>query len=73
LLHHLQSKNQSLAELCMKQLKIFVFIQNEIQHVFLVKPTFTKHTEVDEIYRKAIKVTIPNLEHWEKLEEYQNE
>ncbi|WP_431002911.1 hypothetical protein [Klebsiella pneumoniae] len=25
------------------------FIQNEIQHVFPVKATFTKHTEVHEI------------------------
>jgi len=26
------------------------YIQNEVKHVFTVKPTFPKYTEVDEIY-----------------------
>lgn len=39
-----------------------IFIYHEIKHIFVVKPTFARYTEVDEIYRKATKFTIPNEE-----------
>jgi hypothetical protein len=29
------------------------FIQHEIKHIFVVKPTFVRYTEVDEIYCKV--------------------
>lgn len=32
-----------------------IFIQHEIKHIFIVKPTFARYTEVDEIYRKEKK------------------
>jgi len=41
------------------------FILDEIKHIFLVKPTFTKYTEMDEIYRRVTKISIPDKEHWE--------
>jgi hypothetical protein len=34
-------------------------IQHEIQYIFIVKPTFSKYTEMDEIYRRLLKVIIP--------------
>ena len=34
-------------------------IQHEIQHIFITNPTFSKYTEVDEIYRKLPKMSIP--------------
>jgi len=34
------------------------YIQNEVKHVFIMKPTFTKYTEVDETYWRVIKLTI---------------
>lgn len=43
------------------------FIQNEVKHVFKVKPTFERYTEVDEIYRRVIKLTIPDEKKWEEL------
>jgi len=48
------------------------FIQNEIKHIFTVKPTFSKYTEVDEIYHRVTKISIPIQEWWEKLCEYQD-
>ena len=33
------------------------FIQHEIKHIFVVKPTFSWYTEVDQIYLKAKKIT----------------
>ena len=38
-------------------------IQYEIKHIFISKPTFAKYTEVDEVYRKLLKTTIPSEQH----------
>jgi myosin heavy subunit len=44
-----------------------ISIQHEIQYIFIVKPTFSKYTEMDEIYRRLLKVTIPSHLRWEEL------
>lgn len=44
------------------------FMQNKIKHIFIVKPTFAKYTEVDEIYHRVTKISIPDEERWEKCE-----
>ena len=48
-----------------------IFIQHEVNHIFVVKPTFAKYTKVDEIYRKVIKLTTPDEDRWDKLSELQ--
>jgi len=48
------------------------FIQNEIKHIFIVKPTFSKYYEVDEIYHRVTKISILDEEWWEKLSKYQD-
>jgi hypothetical protein len=35
-------------------------IQHGIQYIFIVKPTFSKYTEMDEVYRRLLKVVVPN-------------
>lgn len=42
-------------------------VKNEVKHLFTMKPTFTKYTKVDEIYRKVTKLTVPNEKRWEEL------
>jgi hypothetical protein len=42
-------------------------IQHEIKYIFIIKPTFSKYTEVDEVYRRLLKVTIPSQLRWEEL------
>lgn len=42
-------------------------VQNEVKHIFTVKPTFAKYTEVDEIYRRGTKLTVPDEKRWEEL------
>lgn len=42
-------------------------MQNEVKHIFTVKPTFAKYTEVDEIYRRVTKLTVPDEKRWEDL------
>jgi hypothetical protein len=37
-----------------------ISIQHEIQYIFFVKPNFAKYTEMDEIYRRLLKVIIPS-------------
>lgn len=44
-----------------------VYIQNEVKHVFTVKPTFSKYIEVDEIYWRVIKLTITDEKRWEEF------
>lgn len=42
-------------------------IQYEIKHIFISKPTFAKYTEVDEVYKKLLKMSIPSEQRWDKL------
>ena len=42
-------------------------IQHEIRYIFIVRPTFSKYIEMDEIYRRLLKVTIPSQLRWEEL------
>jgi len=43
------------------------YVQNEVKHIFTVKPTFAKYTEVDEIYCRVTKLTIRDEKRWEEL------
>jgi hypothetical protein len=42
-------------------------IQHKIKYIFLTKPTFAKYTEMDEIYRRLLKITIPGKKRWDEL------
>lgn len=42
-------------------------ILDEIKHIFLVKPTFTKYTEMGEIYKRVTKISIPDKKCREEL------
>jgi hypothetical protein len=41
-------------------MQFYLNIQHEIKHIFITKPTFAKYTEMDEIYRKLLKISIPS-------------
>ena len=43
------------------------YIQHEVNHIFVAKPIFAKYIEVDEIYWKVTKLTIPDEDRWDKL------
>jgi len=43
------------------------YVQNEVKHIFTVKPTFSKYIEVDEIYCRVKKLTIRDEKRWEEL------
>lgn len=43
------------------------YIQHEVSHLFITKPTFEKYTKVDEAYRKVTKFVIPDEKRWDKL------
>ena len=44
-----------------------VFIQHEIRHIFQLRPTFVKYTEIDEVYRKLNRTKILTQNEWENL------
>jgi len=40
-------------------------LDHEIKHFFLTKPTFSKYTEADEIYRRMMNVKLLDAKWWE--------
>jgi len=48
-------------------LKNLFYIEHEVRHLFIIKPNFSKYTEADEIYRKMIRMKLPDCEWWTKL------
>lgn len=42
-------------------------IKHEIKHIFVHNTTFEKFTEVDEVYRKLVNISIPSEEKWDYL------
>ena len=44
-----------------------ISIQHEIRYIFVTKPTFVKYTEMDELYRRLLKVNVPSHLRWEEL------
>jgi hypothetical protein len=51
----------------LETLKPNLSIQHEIKYIFTMKPTFSKYTEMGEIYQRLLKVTIPSQQRWEEL------
>jgi len=43
------------------------YLQHEVKHLFINKPTFAKYTEVGEIYRNMLNIQLPDEERWERL------
>ena len=60
-------KGNMIARAFLETIGDYFFIQNKVKYIFTIKPTFPKHTEVDEIYQRVIKLTIPNEKRWEEL------
>lgn len=60
-------KGPATPALIVKTLRDSFFILDEIKHIFLAKPTFTKYTEMDGIYKTVKKISIPDKKHWEEL------
>jgi hypothetical protein len=48
-------------------LQFDIIIQHEIWYIFITKPTFAKYTEMDEVYRRLLKVSVPSHLRWEEL------
>jgi len=51
----------------LEALKLNLIIKHEIKHIFVNKPNFEKYTEVDEVYRKLINLSIPSEDRWDHL------
>ena len=50
----------------MDSLQLDISIQHEIKHIFIIKPTFAKYRDMDEVYRRLLKVTVPGHLRWEE-------
>ena len=42
-------------------------LQHEVKHLFINKPTFAKYRESDEIFRRMVKIKLPDAEARENL------
>ena len=47
-------------------LKNFFYLQHELNHLFVNKPTFAKYSKAYEIYCRMMKIKITDEEMWEK-------
>lgn len=43
------------------------YLQHEVKHLFINKPTFAKYIETNEIYKRMVNIKLPDAESWEKL------
>ena len=43
------------------------YLQHEVKHLFVNKPTFEKYIEADEVYKRIVNIKLPDTETWEKL------
>ena len=50
-----------------KNFENLFYLQHEVKHIFINKPTFSKYTEVDEIFRRMMKIKLPEAKFWEKM------
>jgi len=41
--------------------------QYAISNLFITRPTFARYIEVDEVYKKLMKMNIPSEQRWDKL------
>jgi hypothetical protein len=48
-------------------LQLDINFQHEIRYIFITKPTFAKYTEMDEVYQRLLKVSVPSHLRWEEL------
>ena len=51
----------------LETLQLYLNIQHEINYIFIAKPTFAKYTDMDEVYQRLLKITIPSQERWDDL------
>jgi hypothetical protein len=51
----------------LETLQLDLSIQHEIKHIFITKYTFDNYTEMDEIYRKLLNISIPGKKRREDL------
>ena len=51
----------------LKSFEELFYLQHEIKHLFIIKPTFARYTKADENFRKLKKIQIPKDEDWQTL------
>jgi len=48
-------------------LENFLYIDHDVKHLFTSRSNFSKYTEADQIYRKMIRMKLPDSEWWTSL------
>ena len=46
------------------------FLEHKVKHLFVIKPKFSKYIETNEIYRRMLKVNLPEDEWWKKNDKF---
>jgi len=50
-----------------KTFESLCYLQHEVKHLFINKPTFAKYIETDEVYRRMVNIKLPDARTWEEL------
>lgn len=51
----------------LKSFEDLFYLQYEIKHLFVIKPTFARYTKADDNFRKLKNIQIPKNEDWQAL------
>ena len=51
----------------LKSFEVLFYLQYEIKHLFVIKPTFSRYTEAADNFRKLKNIQIPKNEDWQAL------
>ena len=67
-----QAKNSSIngiptGKMLYQTFENLFYLQQEVKHLFINKPTFAKYRETNDIYRRMVNIRLPDTECWEKL------
>lgn len=60
-------KGHVIGEAFLEALNFDLMIKHEIKHILVNKPTFENYTEVEEVYRKLINLSVLSEDRWDHL------
>ena len=56
-----------IGKVLLKSFEVLFYLQYEIKHLFVIKPTFSRYTEAYDNFRKLKNIQIPKNEDWKAL------
>lgn len=66
-IHNTTKQGMPSGKVLYQALENLFYLQHEVKHMFVNKPTFVKYTKVDEVFIMLKSIQLPTEERWEQL------